>query len=130
MYNNNTQKTKYENLKFRLTEIYNTLLEAFENDIESGIDDGIYNEADNKDNRALIKEAKHVIEAFSNYTPAIYFTVEGHQIQGFSATEGISINKFDDYDYKNAPEEQEMTPEAWEQMIKEQTNNLEIRWIF
>lgn len=130
MNSNDIKKTKYELLKSRLTEIYKAMLEDFENDIESGIEEGIYEEKDNVENRALIQEAKQVMEEFIQYKPAIYMYIEGHHIQGISATEGISINKFDTYDYDVAPDEQEMSPGEWEQMIKVQTDNHEIRAIY
>ena len=123
-------KTNYENLRARLIEIYNRLLSDYEEDIESGIDETIYEEEDNVETRMFIEEAKKVIEDFTKYEPAIYIYIEGYNIQGISGTEKISINKFDTEDYKVAPNEQEMTPEEWEQSINEKTNSKEIRAIF
>lgn len=123
-------KTNYENLRARLIEIYNKLLSDYEHDIESGIDENIYEEEHNIETRMFIEEAKKVIEDFTKYEPAIYIYIEGNNIQGISGTENISINKFDTEDYKTVPEEQEMTPEEWEQSINDKTNSKEIRAIY
>lgn len=123
-------KTNYENLRARLIEIYNKLLSDYEHDIESGIDENIYEEEHNIETRMFIEEAKKVIEDFTKYEPAIYIYIEGNNIQGISGTEKISINKFDTEDYKIVPEEQEMTSEEWEQSIKDKTNSKEIRAIY
>lgn len=123
-------KTNYENLRARLIEIYNKLLSDHEHDIESGIDENIYEEEDNIETRMFIEEAKKVIEDFTKYEPAIYIYIEGNNIQGISGTEKMSINKFDTEDYKIVPEEQEMTSEEWEQSINDKTNSKEIRAIY
>lgn len=124
--------THYDRLKSRLIKIYNTLHAAFEEDIESGIDDKIYEAKENIDNRNLIEEAKKVIEEFCRYQPAIYMYVEEGQVQGMSATENVIVFKFDEQDY-NATEGLYMdglTPETWDQMIKEKTKSGEIKPIF
>ena len=124
--------TKYESLKARLIKICQTLLEAFENDIESGIADGIYEKKDNRGNRKLIKEAKELIRDFSQYWPSIYMYVEGGQIQGISGTENIIVLKFDqeDFDASTGPYMDGMTPESWDEMINEKTANKDIKAIY
>jgi len=123
--------TKYENLKIEVIELFNTFLKNYEDDIESGIDDKIYDpeDEDNIEARKLIKKGKQVINEFSKYEPEIYIRIEGHNIQGISGTEKISINKLDIYDCKHAPEELEMTREEWDLMIDEKTNKQEIKAI-
>jgi hypothetical protein len=122
--------TKFENLKNRFIEIYSTLLESYENDIENGIEEGIYKAEDNTETRAFIAEAKKVKEDFEKYSPSIYIYIEGGLIQGVSATEDISINKFDKDDWDLDEESQEMTPDQWEEMIQEKENNLEIKGVY
>lgn len=122
--------TQNENRKCRLIEIFSFLLEAFENDIESGIEDGTYKEEDNAENRALIKEAKQAIQDFTMYQPEIYISIEGYNIQGILGTEKISVNKFDLDDFKTDPAEQEMTEDEWTKMIDEKINSREIKSIY
>lgn len=119
--------TNYENLKAQLIDICNKLLTEYENDIETGIKEGIYDAEDNEDNRKFIKDAHKVIGEFTQYEPAIYIYIEGYNIQGISGTEKISVNKLDTEDCRTVPEEQEMTPEEWDKMITEKTNNKEIK---
>jgi hypothetical protein len=126
------RKTKYEEFKFRLIEIFNTLLNEYESDIESGINEGIYDVDDNKRNRTFIEEARKIIGDFSAYVPAIYIYIEGCNIQGISATECISFNKFDMDDYNALIDDanEGYTPDSWDKMITEQSNTGEIRPIY
>ncbi|WP_143197610.1 hypothetical protein [Chitinophaga niabensis] len=119
-------------MKTRLIETYKVLLSEFENDIKSGIEEGIYDNNENEKNVKFIQEAKNVINEFCSYYPAIFIYIEGGNIQGASASEGIQLNKFDLDDYKvlSNDEEQEYTPESWGQLISEMSNSGEIRSIY
>jgi hypothetical protein len=136
-FNLTNSTTQYDSLKARVIELYKTLLEKFDNDIESGIDEGIYEEKENVETRALIEEATKIIEDFKKYQPVLYMYIEGGQIQGMSATENIFIIKFDHQDYLASKEpwaENEymegMTPESWDTLINQKTTNGEIKAIY
>lgn len=100
-------------------------------DIESGCEEGIYE--DDQDNADELKHLKDLIEQaklYSKSQPEIYIMVEGGIIQGASATESMSVNIYD-IDNMNAgdsDDEKEFlenfgTPEEWDAMIKEKTEN-------
>jgi hypothetical protein len=124
--------TQYDTLKENLIVAFTTLLSDFENDIESGINEGIYLEKDNVDNRVFIKNAKMILSDFKQYCPRVYMYTEGGQIQGMSATENVVMLKFDDDDYKASTEPylDGMTPETWDTMITGRTLSGEIKPVY
>lgn len=91
----NESNTRYDELKANLISTFTALLIGYENDIESGIKEGIYVAEENIENRLLIKQSIEMIKEFQQYCPVIYMYVDGGQIQGMSATENIVILKFD-----------------------------------
>lgn len=122
--------TQYQDLKTRLTEIYNTLLNAFETDITPGLEDGTYEKEENTDNLALIEEAKQALTKFVEYRPEIYIYIEGGNIQGISATESIGVNIFDHDNYNADPKEYDTDPETWDNDITSMTETKEIKSVF
>lgn len=128
-------KTKHDQLRARLLEITEQLLTDYENDIESGIEDGTYEEAENVDTRAFIAEAKDVIERSKNDLIEVLVFVEGGAIQGASATHSMEFTLFDKDNY-NAGEDQQQfveifgTPAQWNNLIKERTERQDITPIF
>lgn len=68
----NVKQTKSELLKSSVLEIARKLLQDKENDIESGIEEGIYSAKDNIETRKFIADAKAVLSEFEKHQPAIY----------------------------------------------------------
>lgn len=128
----NESSTRYDELKTNLISLFTKLLAGFEDDIESGIAEGIYVAEENVHNRLQIKEAKEIIKEFQQYCPVIYMYVDGGQIQGMSATENIAILKFDqqDYDASTEPYMDGLTPASWQELINEKTNNRQVKSIY
>lgn len=127
--------TRHDQLKARLLEIAEQLLTDYENDIESGISDGTYEEAENIDTRKFIAEAKEVIEQSKNEVIEVLVFVEGGMIQGASATNSMEFTVFDKDNY-NAGEDQQKfidifgTPDQWDKLIKDRTEAQDITPIF
>lgn len=111
-----------EQKKARFFELFEIFYQAFDNDINSGLEDGTYEEKDNVENLALIDEAETLLEEMKEYTPEIYLYIEGGNLQGISGTEGIAVEKFDKDDYDQSWQEDgtnnyDYTPEQWDEMI-------------
>jgi hypothetical protein len=116
--------TKPEALRNRQMEIANELLRIYEEDIESGIEDGTYKASENVETRAFIAEAKQVFAEFEKFQPSIYICIEGNNVQGASANCYIDLNIYDD---QKTDEENGTTAKEWEEQIKTLTESNEIR---
>lgn len=130
---NNRTKTNSDTLKERVLEIARELLRIFEEDIESGIEDGTYNEKENKDNRSFIAEAHEKFDAFEKDQPAVYVYSEGGKVQGASANCEMDFEIFDADDYEAEENEElndQQTPEEWDLMITGLTAAKEIKPIY
>lgn len=129
-----TTKTKHDQLRTRLLEISDQLLSDYENDIESGIEDGTYEEKENIETRAFIAEAKEVIEQSKNEVIEVLVFVEGGAIQGASATHSLEFTLFDIDNYKAGDQKEFVeifgTPEQWNQLIKTRTEAQDITPVF
>lgn len=122
-----------ETLRAKMIEITKDLLDKYEEDITTGLEDGTYKEADNVETLAYIEECKKVIAEFEQDRTAIYIYVSGGLVQGASATCKMSFDVFDNDNYEQADtEEQESmgTPDEWNEDIKERTAKNEIIGIF
>jgi hypothetical protein len=130
--------SKSEVLKNRLIEIAKQLLTDYEEDIESGIEDGTYKAAENVEVRAFIKDATEVIADFEKETIEVLVYVSGGQIQGASATLPLSFKVFDKDNFdgcETAEQKKEFietfgTPDEWDSMIKDRTEKKELISVF
>lgn len=114
--------TTQQQLKTEALKCANELLDAYETDIETGIDDGTYSAKDNKETRKFIAQCKDIFKKLESYTPAVYVYVEGGNIQGASGTEQIEFFLFDKDNFDAADEQERNlmgTPDEWDIMIKE-----------
>lgn len=126
----NRVPTKAESLKNRVLEIARQLLNNYEEDIESGIEDGTYEANDNIETRKLIAEAKVIFDEFEQHQPAIYICVKGGNIQGASANCEIDFNKYDVDNYEAGKDLDEQTPDEWDEQIKALTESNEIKPVY
>lgn len=120
--------TNADLLKSKVLEYASDLLNRFEDDIRSGINEGIYVASENKGNLQMIKDAAQAFKQFREFTPEIYLYVKGGMIQGASANckMGVDIYDADNLDNCTDEEEQEFielngTAEEWDEMIKAKT---------
>lgn len=120
-------QTKHEKAKSRFLEIFAELLNNYEEDIESGIEDGTYEEEDNVESRAMIKEGNELLEYFKTYQPSIYGYIQGGNLQGISVSETMDADFFDQDNYDAAPREYLRTPKQWDKDIKKKTKAKEIK---
>lgn len=123
--------TNNEKLNVAMLVMAKKLLKHYENDIESGIEDGIYDEDDNKETRAFIKRCKETFKEFSKQRECIFIHISGGNLQSIGATCEMDVEVFDldNYDatdnkkdYRNG-----QTPEQWDKMIKKLKNKGEIK---
>lgn len=70
------KNTKNEELRLKVIQLVKTLLNDYETDIETGIEDGTYEAAENVDSRNFIKESKELIDAFEKSGNNISHLVE------------------------------------------------------
>lgn len=117
---------KFDELKASIIKNARQLIDDWESDIDSGIEEGIYEEEDNEDNYKRIEQMRKELDDFEAMDPAIYTYVEGGNIQGHSVNCRMSINVFDE-DHFRAGAEDIGTPEEWDAMIKKKTADGEIR---
>lgn len=125
--------TIQDELKKHVLEIARSFVQSFEEDIESGIEEGTYKESENVETRKQIRDAYALFDAFEASKPDVYVLVEGGKIQGVSATCSVGFEAYDPYDYTHGSEEEREyvgTPEEWEEMIKEKTDKNEIKGVF
>lgn len=121
-----TQTTAQE-LKSKIIALLRDYMTEKENEINSGIEEGIYNKEENEEILATISQHRHLVEIFENNTPEIYVFVEGGNIQGMSATEPMEVNVFDKDNLDGADDREEEfidtygTPDEWDDMIKLKT---------
>lgn len=126
----NVKQTKSELLKSSVLEIARKLLQDKENDIESGIEEGIYSAKDNIETRKFIADAKAVLSEFEKHQPAIYVMLEGGNIQGASATCDIDFNLYDKDNYKAGDLPHDLTPEEWNEQIEALTASNNITGVY
>lgn len=127
--------TKAQQLKQYVIALALDLLTDQEQEIESGIEEGLYDREENKETLQRIEEQRKQIKEYENYQPAVFVFVEGGLIQGASGTENISFNLFDKDNYNAGDDQQGFidnfgTPEEWEKMIEDKTAQNEIGGIF
>lgn len=125
--------TRHAELKAKLLEITEKLLTDYENDIESGIEESIYEETENIETRQFIAEAKEVLNDFKNDVIEVLVFVEGGNIQGASATHPLEFTVFDKDNFDSDSErftEIFGTPEQWNKLIKDRTEANDITPVF
>lgn len=120
----NEKQTLQDEKKARLIEMFNTLLDSYEEDIESGIEDEIYEADDNVETRKFIEDARTAIKEFEEYRPAIYILFEGNSYQGAHVSECVSIEV---YDTEKTKEENGYTSEEWAKLLTEGEEKRELR---
>lgn len=126
-------KPKLDIAKEQIIDLLRRYIDNAEEEILTGISDGIYSKKDNKENLAAFKEQRKFISYFEQWVPSIYVYVEGGNIQGASATANINFNLYD-IDNLHGCDEQEQkefyknfgTPEQWDAMIKRRTETGEL----
>lgn len=107
-------------------ELYQQLIgfaEAELQNIESGIEEGIYEDDKSNQDRMLVLE--NIINTIPIH-PEVYVFVQGGLIQGASANMSIDFNVFDKDNYDDSDfdhENEEWSLKDWNQMIKEGTKN-------
>jgi hypothetical protein len=122
-----TKQTASMKLKAKILAILKDLLNNYADDLESGIDDGLYtNKADNERNRQFVTKTEKLIEEFQKDQPVLYIYVEGGLIQGISSTVPIGLNIFDKDNYQSGEDQKEFienygTPDEWDKKIKSLT---------
>lgn len=132
--------TVAEAKRARFLEIFEALLDSYEEDIESGLDEGIYEESENEETVSFIAEAREALEFQRRYRPEVYAYIEGGNLQGVSATEPVSFELFDQDNldaaqYESSEEEDSFverhgTAEGWDEMIKTKTNAGELTAVY
>jgi len=128
-----TKLTKSEAMKEKIAAILMSYIAKEQQDIESGIEEGIYHEADNVERLEQMAHETLLVQEFLKTPPAIYIYVEGGNIQGISATEPMEVNIYDKDNLENDEDryiEEAGTPEAWDEMINKKTEAGEIMGIF
>ena len=128
------EQTKATKLRSKVIKLFHVFLNTYAEDIESGIEEGIYKASENVESRALIAEARETIAEFEAYAPAVYVRVQGGLVQGASATEVIAFNILDadksDLADDNEVSEKDDEIKAWDAMIEEGTKNGDIIGVF
>lgn len=123
------KRSRYQRLKGKVIRTYQELLDTYEEDIETGIQEGIYIASENVQTRKFIQKCKEVLAEFTAYQPCIYVFVEGGNIQGASATEPIGFNLYDKDNLDGADDkEQEFldtfgSPSEWDAKLKSLTKS-------
>lgn len=116
--------TKLDELKAKVIAIARERLEEQREEINSGIEEGIYEEADNVETLAQIEENLKLVDAFEAEKADVYIFVEGGNIQGASANCNAAIEIYDKDNYNEATsdERKEMgDPDEWNDWIKKET---------
>lgn len=125
--------THAQKLKVNIIVLLNSLLDDQEEDITTGIEDGLYKADENVKNLQEIEDNRKLVAEFKAYQPAIYIYVSGGNTQGASATEDIIFNLYDadNYEQSDADQQEDMgSPEEWDENIKELTAKNEIIGIY
>jgi len=127
--------TQNEQLKAKLIALAQELLNRYETDIESGIEDGTYEAEENIETRQFIAEGKQTIEQFNQQENQVLIFVEGGIVQGASATQKINVTVFDKDNFEAAANqdyfiEQYGHPNTWDAMIKSRTEAEEITPVY
>jgi hypothetical protein len=130
-----TSLSTYQVNKAKFFEMFQSLLDSYETDITTGLEDGTYKESENVETQQFIKDCKAQLAIMQTYTPTVYAYIEGGNLQGVSATEAMEFKLFDkDNYYAEVAEVEEdevalaliETPEQWDAVIIAKTEAKEI----
>lgn len=125
--------TTAEILKSKIIELLEGSLNEHEQDIETGVSDGIYEPETYEEYLENIAKARKLIEEFKAYKPSVWAYISGGVLQGASASESMEFNLFDQDNYEEMSEEDqeaEGTPQQWDDRIKADTAANKIVGIF
>lgn len=133
------QDTKNDDLKKEIIDILNSLLDSYETDINSGVEDGTYEKKENTENLKWIDYCKDKIIKYTSSKPAVYVLVKGGLIQGASANQSIdfTVMDADNYDGDGITEEEQAqfkethgTPNEWDEKITKLTEAKELKPVY
>lgn len=125
--------TNAQTLKTKIIFLLEQLLTDQEDEITSGIEEGLYKASENVETLQDIEDGKKLLEEFKNYKPEIYLYITGGNLQGISATENMTTEIYDNDNFDASDEEQQAemgTPEEWDEQIKNLTDKNEIIGIY
>lgn len=125
--------TNHESVLSRIIKMAIELANDQIQDIESGEDEGVYDDPDNKDTVKGLNDFIEMCEKYEKEPPSIYIFVDGGNIQGISGSESMSVNIYDmDNRYADPDryDKENGTPEEWEKMINDKTEAKEIKPIY
>lgn len=125
-------RTKSQKLRDDIIATMEELLDKVEQEIVSGIEDGMYEEEENEEPLKRIAQSRRLLDKFKKDIPSIYIFVEGGNIQGISNNQPMSINIFDKDNYEAALSDKDAGPYPytlgeWDEMISKRTKAGELR---
>lgn len=71
------------------------LLRLYKLDIESGLEDGLYEKGENVESLAFIKRTEELLDMYEHFAPTTYVLLSGGMVQGAHANTQINIEVFD-----------------------------------
>lgn len=120
--------TKQEILKVALIARFIDLVNEKINDIETGIEEGLYDREENAETLASLEEDLKLAEELTKAKSEIYAYISGGVLQGISATCKMGVNLFDHDNYDAG--DTDTTPEEWEADIERMTADNEITGVY
>ncbi len=130
-------KTKSDRLKEQIIRITRELLVALKEDIETGIQDGLYDKTHNRWRLKRIAKAEQAIDAFEAFVPSLYIYVEGGNIQGITAEASVGVSVFYMANYRSGTTAEQAefvesfgTQEEWDKMIAARTSIRELKSVY